>query len=166
MNKYLKVALAVGVLATAGGASAATTTGNLAVSATVATNCLFNSGTMAFGTYTPGNGNVDVSGSVIVRCTNGMTYAVGLGTGLATGATEANRSMQNGAALLSYSLFKDVTRLQNWGQTLVADRVNGTGAGLGTAQTLTVYGRIPDAGANQLAAAGSFTDTVLVTITY
>jgi spore coat protein U-like protein len=166
MNKYFKVALAVGALAAAGSASAATATGNLAVTATVATNCLFNSGTMAFGTYSPGNGNLDVNGSVIVRCTNGLAYAVGLGVGLAPAATEANRSMLNGAALLSYQLFKDTGRLQNWGQTLAADRVAGTGAGLGTAQTLTVYGRIPDSGTNLLAAAGSFADTVLVTITY
>ena len=115
MNKYFKVALAVGALAAAGSASAATATGNLAVSATVATNCLFNSGTMAFGTYTPGSGNLDVNGSVIVRCTNGLTYAVGLGAGLATGATEANRSMQNGAALLSYQLFRDTRRIAELG---------------------------------------------------
>jgi spore coat protein U-like protein len=166
MNKYFKVALAVGALAAAGGASAATTTGNLAVTATVATNCLLNSATMSFGTYTPGNGNLNVNGSVIVRCTNLLPYTVGLGTGLATGATELNRSMQNGAALLSYQLFKDSAQTLNWGQTLVADRVAGTGAGLGTTQTLTIYGRIPDAGANLLAAAGSFADTVLVTITY
>jgi spore coat protein U-like protein len=74
--------------------------------------------------------------------------------------------MQNGAALLSYQLFKDAGRTANWGQTLAADRLAGTGAGLGTVQTLTVYGRIPDSGANLLAAAGSFADTVLVTITY
>jgi spore coat protein U-like protein len=95
-----------------------------------------------------------------------MLYAVGLGAGAATGATEANRSMQNGAALLSYQLFKDSGRLQNWGQALAADRVSGTGVGLGVAQTLTVYGRIPDSGANLLAVAGAFADTVVVTITY
>jgi spore coat protein U-like protein len=164
MNKYFKVALAVGALTAAGAASAATTTGNLAVSATVATNCLFNSGTMAFATYTPGGGDKDVNGSILVRCTNGLSYAVGLGTGLS--GTELARNMQNGAALLSYQLFKDAGRTANWGQTLAADRLAGTGAGLGTVQTLTVYGRIPDSGANLLAAAGSFADTVLVTITY
>lgn len=166
MNKYVKVALAVGALAGATVAGAAQTTGNLAVSATVATNCLLNSATMAFGTYTPGAGDLDVDGSVIVRCTNGMNYNVGLGVGLAAGATELNRSMQNGAALLAYSLSRNAIRTQNWGQTLVADRVIGVGAGMGTPQTLTIYGRIPDSGANLLAAAGNFTDTVLVTITY
>ena len=42
MNKYVKVALAVGALAGTAAAGAAQTTGNLAVSATVATNCLLN----------------------------------------------------------------------------------------------------------------------------
>jgi len=166
MNKYFKVALAVGALAAAGSASAATATGNLAVTATVAQNCLVNSGTMAFGTYAPGNGDRDVDGSVVVRCSTGQAYTVGLGTGLAAGATEANRSMQNGAALLSYGLYRNALRNQNWGQTLLADRVAGTGAGLGTPQTLTVFGRIPDSGGNLLAVAGSFADTVVVTINY
>jgi len=166
MNKYFKVALAVGALAAAGSASAATATGNLAVTANVASNCLVNSGTMAFGTYTPGTGDLDVNGSVIVRCSNNLAYTVGLGAGLATGATEATRSMQNGGALLSYILYRDAGRSQNWGQTLAGDRVGGTGAGLGTAQTLTIYGRIPDSGTNLLATFGNFADTVLVTINY
>ena len=167
MNKFLKSALCVGALVAAGSASAATTTGNLSVSATVASNCLINSATMPFGTYTPGNGNVDVDGSIVVRCTNGMNYAVGLGTGLATGATESTRSMQQGAALLSYQLFRDGSRTQNWGQALATDRVAGTGAGMGTTQTLTIFGRIPDSVTNQaLTATGAFADTVVVTITY
>jgi spore coat protein U-like protein len=167
MNKYFKVALVVGALTAAGAASAATTTGNLAVSATVATNCLINSATMPFLTYTPGNGNLDVSGSIVVRCTNGMPYAIGLGAGLAPGATELTRSMQNGAALLSYQLFKDAPRTLNWGQTLAGDRLAGlTGSGMGVTNTHTIYGRIPDSGANLLAAAGAFADTVLVTVTY
>jgi spore coat protein U-like protein len=166
MNKYFKVALAVGALTAAGGASAATTTGNLTVSATVASNCLINSAAMPFGTYVPGTGtDLDVSGSIVVRCTNGMPYAIGLGGGLA--GTEANRNMQNGAALLSYQLFKDAGRSLNWGQTVVGERLGGLfGAGMGTTQTHTIYGRIPDSGANLLVAAGGFGDTVLVTITY
>lgn len=167
MKKYVRVAVAVGALAAAGDASAATATGNLAVSATVASNCLVNAGAaMSFATYTPGNGTLDVTGSIVVRCTNTIGYAVGLGAGGTAGATETNRSMRNGAALLAYQLFNNAARTVNWGQTDATTRVAGTGAGMGTPQTLTVYGRIPDTGDNLLLTAGEFSDTVLVTITY
>jgi spore coat protein U-like protein len=166
MGRHAGLVLFVCALAVAGSASAATRTGNLAVSATVATNCLLTSATMNFGTYTPGNGNRNANGAVQVRCTNGMPYTVGLGTGLAPGATELNRSMQRGAVLLSYLLFRNAPRTQNWGQTLVADRVAGVGGGMGVNRLHRIFGRIPDAGGNLLAVAGGYTDTVLVTITY
>lgn len=167
MKKYLKSAFCVGALVAAGSAGAATATGNLTVSATVVANCLINSATMPFGNYTPGGGDLDASGTIVMRCANNQAYAVGLGAGLAAGATETNRSMQQGAVLLSYQLFKDTLRTQNWGQTLAADRLGGTGTGLGNTQTLTIYGRVPDSVANQnVSAVGAFADTVLVTITY
>ena len=51
---------------------------------------------MDFGIYTPGGGNRNANGQIRVLCTDGMAYEIGLGAGLAPGATEINRSMQNG----------------------------------------------------------------------
>jgi spore coat protein U-like protein len=160
------LALIACAVAVAGNASAATSTGNLGVSATVATNCVLTVATLNFGTYRPGNGNRNANGAIRVRCTNGLAYTVSLGTGLAPAATDTNRGMQRGAALLSYQLFKNAARTQNWGQTLVADRMAGTGNGLGTDNLMRVFGRIPDSGSNLLAVAGVYTDTVMVTVTY
>jgi ApbE superfamily uncharacterized protein (UPF0280 family) len=42
----------------------------------------------------------------------------------------------------------------------------GTGAGVGTANAVTVFGQLPDSAANQAAVPGSYTDTITVTITY
>lgn len=166
MGKILKLTACGVALAIACSANAATATGNLAVSATVATNCQLNSAVMNFGTYRPGNGNRNANGAVRLRCTNGLAYTVGLGTGLAPGASETDRRMRNGPAELAYQLFRNAARTQNWGQTLVADRASGTGGGIGTVRLHRIFGRIPDSGANLLATGGGYSDTVLVTITY
>jgi spore coat protein U-like protein len=42
----------------------------------------------------------------------------------------------------------------------------GTGAGLATPTTVTVYGRVLDSAANQAIAPGSYSDTITVTVSY
>ena len=42
----------------------------------------------------------------------------------------------------------------------------GTGAGVGTAQTVTVHGQLPVDATNQAAVPGSYTDTIQVTVSY
>ena len=49
--------------------------------------------------------------------------------------------MKAGSALVNYSLFSNSGRTTNWGNTVGTDTVSGTG--IGSAQSLTVYGRIP-----------------------
>jgi spore coat protein U-like protein len=166
MGRHSRLAMMVCALVAAGTAGAATRTGNIAVTATVVNNCLLTTATMAFGTYTPGAGNRNANGQIRVLCANGMPYAIGLGAGLAPGATETNRSMHNGAALLAYQLFRNPPRTQNWGQALAADRVNGTGNGMTNDNVHIIRGRIPDSAGNQTVPGGNYTDTVLVTITY
>jgi spore coat protein U-like protein len=43
---------------------------------------------------------------------------------------------------------------------------SGTGAGIATANSLTVYGQVPDNATNQAAVPASYTDTITVTVTY
>jgi spore coat protein U-like protein len=72
-----------------------------------------------------------------------------------------NRMMTGpGGALLHYSLFSNSTYFTNWGNS-TGSWVSG--AGNGTAQSLTVYGQVP---ASQYPAPGSYTDSVVVTLTY
>jgi spore coat protein U-like protein len=40
------------------------------------------------------------------------------------------------------------------------------GAGVATANDVTVFGQLPDSAANQAAVPGSYTDTITVTVTY
>jgi spore coat protein U-like protein len=69
--------------------------------------------------------------------------------------------MQGPAGLVSYELYRNSARTQRWGNTLNSDTVIGSGTG-GT-QNLTVYGRVP---AQTTPSAGTYNDTITVTVTY
>ncbi len=141
-------------------AAAATATNSFGVSATVQATCTVTASTMAFGNYTGTTANA--ASAVSVTCSNATSYNVGLSAGVASGATVNARKMTGPASgLLSYLLFSDPSRTVNWGQTVGSDTVTGTGNG--ALQALTVYGQTP---AGQYLAPGSYTDTVIATITY
>jgi spore coat protein U-like protein len=169
MKNFSKVAV-IGSLLVSSGLNAATVTPSptFAVTATVPTTCKATASALAFGTYTQGSGDVDNTSTVAVRCTTGTGFTVGLSAGATGGATVLTRSMLSGANQLAYSLFRDAGRTLNWGNTIGTDTVAGTGAGvaLASAVNLTVYGRIVDSTANQSVPAGSYTDTITVTVTY
>lgn len=152
--------LALSGLAFAPAAPAATATGSMAVSATVLSTCIVAATPMAFGNY--GSTQLDSTASVVVTCSNGTTYNVGLDAGTGSGASVASRKMTSGAgATLNYVLYRDSSRSTVWGSTVGTDTLAGTGNGL--AQTLSVYGRIA---ASQYPGSGVYNDTVVVTVTY
>ena len=143
-------------------AVAGTATGTLSVSMTIQASCtLSSSSAVAFGTSGVLASNVDATGSLSVQCTNTTPYTVALDQGAGSGATTSTRKMTGSGATVSYNLYRDSARTQNWGNATGTDTVAGTGNG--AAQTLTVYGRVP---AQSTPAPGSYSDTVNVTITY
>src|ERR1700736_1938367 len=157
--------LAAGLIA-ATSAFAATTTTTFQVTANVAAQCNVSAANLAFGVVDPLGGHVDQSTTVTVKCTKNSAYTVGLNAGATAGATIAQRLMANGADTMQYNLYTDAARSTVWGNSAAAPAwVAGTGAGLGTAQVLTVYGRVPSGQTNL--AVGSYTETaVTVTVTY
>lgn len=149
----------LGLTSTSAVAQANPATTTFGVSASVLKDCTVSATALAFGNYT---GAINSAQSAVtVTCTKSTTYTVGLGTGLASGATVTTRQMQNGVALLNYGLFSDAAWGTNWGNTLATNWVAGTGNGAG--QSLNVYGQIP---AGQYVTPGSYTDTISVTVTY
>lgn len=152
-----------------GQADAATATANLAVSATVSASCSISTSALAFGAYDPVGANasapLDASGAVIVTCTNGAstTVTLGQGTHANTGSTDAaplRRMKDAGTNFLSYTLYQDAGRTTSWANT------SGTGVGhtgAGSATNIAVYGRIAG---GQNVAPGSYTDTVVATVTF
>ena len=111
-------------------------------------------------------GNVDQTTTLSVKCTKNSPYTVGLNAGVTTGSTIAARPMANGADTMAYQLYTDSARTTVWGNSATAPTwVSGTGAGLGTAQVLTVYGRVATGQTNL--AVGSYAETTMtVTVTY
>lgn len=143
-------------------ADTATTTFN--VGASVSALCLVIAADLDFGAYNPlsSGTDLDINTTVTVECTNTTTYDVGLDVGTGTGATYAVRKMTSGANLLDYSLYSDAARTNVWGETIGVDTVAGTGDG--TAQVLTVYGRVPSGQSSAIP--GAYTDVITVTVTY
>ncbi|HEY2187879.1 MAG TPA: spore coat U domain-containing protein [Caldimonas sp.] len=147
-------------------ALAATTTTTFQVTANVAAQCTVSALDLGFGAVDPLGGNVDQTTSVSVRCTKNTTYTVGLNAGTTAGATLAQRLMANGLDTMNYNLYTDAARTTIWGNSAAAPTwVSGTGAGMGTPQTLTVYGRVPS-GQTSLAAGNYSEPTITVTVTY
>jgi len=135
-------------------------TTSFTVTVVISATCTISASNLAFGTYA--GLLIESTSTISVTCTKASTYDVGLNAGLATGASVTTRKMTGpAAALLSYKLFSNSGYTNNWGNTVGTDTV--AGIGTGAAQSLTVYGQIP---AGQLAAPGSYTDTITATITY
>jgi spore coat protein U-like protein len=169
-NRFAPVAAAVMLAAGAASASAATTTGTLTVNAQVAKVCSVANATLAFGTYNPGGGNVDQTANVTVRCTKGTGFTVSLNGGQSGSInTRAMKSTSTPTETLAYQLYTTAAPTTVFGDGTTGSTVPGTGAGMGAvnAQTVTVFGRLPDTAANQTAAVlTDYTDSVSITVTY
>jgi spore coat protein U-like protein len=117
---------------------------------------------VAFGAYDPIGANAtvprDSTGQLHYRCRGGAAPLVTLSTG-ASGSYQP-RQLRQAARSLGYNLYRDAARAQIWG--------NGTG-GTFTVQgqrgnrTLVIYGRIFP---GQVAAAGSYADTIVATLNF
>lgn len=157
------------IVALAGSVGAETATDNLEISATVSANCTIDAGSVDFGAYDPVSANasspLDATGTISVTCTSGAAATITLGQGdnADSGSSDAAplRRMSDGASdFLSYALFSDSGYTTTWGNDASVD-VDVTGTG--SAENLTVYGRVA---AGQNVPAGTFTDTVVATVTF
>lgn len=169
-KNLLPLALLTSLLAVP--AFAATTTGSLTVKATVQESCYLDSGAGAqsgnalidFGTISNLESNVDADtasaggAALSIICTNGTTYDVSAGPG--TNVDGSQRRMAGAGEFLPYDLYLD----SNHATAIVDGTPFAIGTGTGLSQDIDIYGRIP---ANTtLPAAGNYTDTVTLTVTY
>lgn len=147
---------------------AATATGTMAVSTSVLMSCTISAGAMTFGSYDPTSGtDNDATATLTSTCTSGGAAVITMNDGVSnqTDSTDAAplRAMLDGgdpSQELTYQLYSDSAGGTVWGNT------EATGKAItanGTAQTFTAYGRIPH---SQTVSEGTFTDSVLVTLTY
>lgn len=151
------------VLCIAPGTSrAATATATFTAQIVIEASCQILSPTnLDFGTAGALVSNVDATATFQVQCTNTTPYNVGLNAGTTGGGTIATRKMTSGAATIDYRMYSDASRTTNWGNTVGVDTVADTGTG--SAQSFTVYGRVP---VQATPAPATYSDTVTITVTY
>lgn len=120
--------------------------------------CSINIQSVSFGGYDVFNSQpTDGIGSIGVTCNASASYTISLSAG---GGSYSQRLMASGAYRLGYNLFIDASRTSVWGDGTAGTAVL---SGNGTAANHTVYGRIP---ARQNAHVGSYSDSIVVTLTY
>ena len=161
--KVISGTIFAAVTTIAGAADAATASSTLGVSMTITAGCSVAAGTIAFGTQSTLSANVDQTGTLQVTCTNTTPYTVGFDAG-SFGGSVTTRKMKGGATnteFVNYALYLNAGRTSNWGSTIGTDTLAGTGNG--SAQTVTVYGRVPP---QSIGSPGGYSDTVAVTVTY
>ena len=121
---------------------------------------------VSFGTYHVFDGSpVDSTGSITLYCsgvqpTDLFTIEIGGGNS----SNPASRYLLNGAVQLGYNLYLDPSRSVIWGNGAGGTSVLGpVSLDDQTPTTWTVYGRIP---AMQNVSAGSYSDSVMVTVQF
>lgn len=150
---------------TAPGSCSGTQTGSyfpFLVSAAVTSNCFVSASPLNFGN------SVGLLTSVVnatttlgVQCSNTTPYNVGLDGGQNSGSNINARKMILGTSSIAYQLYQNSGRTTVWGNTVGSNTVAGTGNG--NTQSLTVYGSVP---AQVTPPAGTYNDTIVVTVTY
>ena len=169
MNMFKNTLIATALVAAgfAGNASAATANTSFQVRINITESCAFSTtgaSDVDFGDKARSSaGNADTTGTLVVNCTQGTPFNIGLNAGTYVGATVSTRRMSNGANSIPYTLYRDSNRTLNWGNTISTDTQAGTGTG--NNQSISVYGRVAG-GAAVNVPAGVYTDTIQATITY
>ncbi len=154
---FTLVSSAVALILMTATALASNQTSNMAVSATVTAACTISAGALAFGNYT--GAQLDGTSTISVTCTSGSPYTIDLDAGTGSGATTTTRKLTSGADTLDYTIYTDSGRSTIW----KTGSPNVSGTGTGSAESVTAYGRMP---ATATPNVGSYTDTVVATITY
>lgn len=156
--------LAAVLLAAAAPAMAATATTTFGVTATVVATCTVSAGALNFGASIPSpiNSSIDATSTISTTCSASVPYSIAMNAGQGASATMAVRKMMGGPNSLDYTLYTDAARSSVWGDGSGGSVVNNL-TGTGTAQAITVFGRIP---AGQAPASGIYNDLITVTVTF
>lgn len=130
----------------------------IAVSAAPASAaCSVSSPGVAFGNYNAlSSAALDGAGDITVNCDLLTSFTVKLSAG---GGTIDQRVMSAGTSQLNYNLYTDSARTTVWGDGITGSTISTAGLIV----LLTAYGRIP---ARQNVVAGSYSDSLVITVSY
>lgn len=133
----------------------------LQVTGTVLSACRVSATPINFGTASLLRNGVDAQGTISVTCSRGTPFAIKLGGGNAAATDPRSRSLrQSSGALVTYGIFQDAARTIPWGNQESNDL--NVAAATGLTQVFPAFGRVPA----QRATPGTYSDTVLVEVTY
>lgn len=146
------------------------------VAAVIDSGCVFGNsakssatslGTLNFGERASLDSNIDVTsttggGSIVVTCTPGLAISIAMDYGV-NGGNSSSRYMvgSNSSDTIAYQLYQDAGRSVVWGTGAQAYGVSSFPSGT---QSYPVYGRLFSSTTQP--SAGTYTDTVTVTLTY
>lgn len=123
-----------------------------------AASCNVSPQGVSFGSYdTLSPSPQDGVGNIAVSCdsTTSLTISLSAGSG-----SYPERHMVAGAGALPYNLYTDASRIIVWGD---GSGSTGTVSATAAAADIAVYGRVP---ARANVTVGSYTDTIVVTVSY
>lgn len=103
----------------------------------------------------------DTSTTIGILCTGRTAWNVGLDNGNHVGTSNRRMRQSTADVFVDYDLYRDAARSQVWGNTIGSN--TSAGSGTGNVQSLTIYGRVL---APQSVPAGSYSDTITITLTY
>lgn len=140
-----------------------TITDGAMANATVKNGCaIAQVSNMNFGELSPVN-SAQLTGTatsaVTISCPVNTTFSVALGNGLHSQQSIRNMCDSSGSNCIPYQLYQDAAHTQLWNSTNI-ETVN---IGNDTTRSLTVYGLVPN---QDWPPAGSYTDTVIVNLSY
>ncbi len=160
-NSSLVIALAVSLMV-ATSLHAATSAAPLQVSAEVVPDCQIAISNLAFGKYDPlaanGTAQLDAAAQVTMLCTRSSPASVTVDFG--QNAVGSSRTLIGSAQRVSYQLYRDSGRTQEWKR---GDDLRFVSEGIHKAEEVTLYGRIPP---GQEVASGVYTDVVTATVEF
>lgn len=159
-NLQKAIAGAVLLLGVSGMAQAQTAPANMGVSLVVANECTLATAPLAFLDSGIIVGALAARADITVQCTPGTEYEIGLGVGLGADATAENRVMTSGTDLANYMIYQDELLTLPWGNVLGTRVAN---VATGAFEEIPAFGSVF---AGQNLPAGTYTDTVIATITY
>jgi spore coat protein U-like protein len=131
------------------------------VTATAGGSCAVDATSMTFGSHADLENNLDATNTISIKCPSGTDYTIGLNGGLSGATDPTDRRLSSGQNAISYGIYRDNARTQPWGDAIGSNTMSGTGNG--SFQDFTAYGRIPS---QPTGPAGTYDDTIVVTVTY
>jgi spore coat protein U-like protein len=122
-------------------------------------DCELTTTPMDFGTLQTLDVPVNATNAVTLKCTRGVSYAIGFSNGTSGATNPAARRMKSAGTTdsVTYGIYTNAARTSPWGAATVS------ATGTGNTQTFTGYGQIPVQATPEVA---NYSDTVTVTVTY